>query len=72
MTVSYFRYKRLADRQASFQQYTDMEVAEREVAYRREYVQRLRSDLARRQTRPRRLSRQIKKHRLQVSPWRCR
>ena len=51
MTVSYFRYKRLADRQASFQQYTDMEVAEREVAYRREYVQRLRSDLARRQTR---------------------
>ena len=51
MTVSYFRYKRLADRQASFQQYTDMEVAERELAYRRAYVKRLRSDLARRQTR---------------------
>jgi len=51
MTVSYFRYKRLADRQASFQQYTDMEVAERELAYRRAYVKRLRSDLARRQAR---------------------
>ncbi len=51
MTVSYFRYKRLADRQASFQQYTDMEVAERELAYRRAYVKRLRSDLTRRQAR---------------------
>ena len=51
MTVSYFRYKRLADRQTSFQQYTDLEVAEREVAYRQAYVKRLRSDLARRQAR---------------------
>ena len=51
MTVSYCRYKRLADRQASFQQYTDMEVAERELAYRRAYVKRLRSDLTRRQAR---------------------
>ena len=53
MTVSYFRYKRLADRQASFQQYSEMEVAKREVVYRQAYVERVRSDLARRQTRNR-------------------
>ena len=53
MTVSFFRYKRLADRQQRFEQYSELEVKEREADYREAFVRRLRSDLDRRDTRNR-------------------
>jgi outer membrane protein TolC len=51
MAISYFRYTRMLERQTRFEQYSDLEVAEREVAYRQQYVARLQADLQRRQTR---------------------
>jgi outer membrane protein TolC len=51
MTISYFRYTRMLERQTRFEQYSDLEVAEREVTYRQQYVARLQADLQRRQTR---------------------
>ncbi|MBT4393703.1 MAG: TolC family protein, partial [Acidiferrobacteraceae bacterium] len=51
MAISYFRYTRMLERQTRFEQYSDLEVAEREVTYRQQYVARLQADLQRRQTR---------------------
>ncbi len=51
LTIDYFRYSRMAERRDRFEQYSDLEVAQREAAYRKAYVARHRADLERRQRR---------------------
>ncbi len=51
LAIDYFRYSRMAERRDRFEQYSDLEVAEQEVAYRKAYVARQRADLERRQRR---------------------
>ena len=51
LAIDYFRYSRMAERRDRFEQYSDLEVAEQEAAYRKAYVARQRADLERRQRR---------------------
>jgi len=51
LAIDYFRYSRMAERRDRFEQYSDLEVAEQEAAYRKTYVARQRADLERRQRR---------------------
>ena len=51
LAIDYFRYTRMAERRDRFEQYSDLEVAEQEAAYRKVYVARHRADLERRQRR---------------------
>ena len=51
LAIDYFRYARMAERRDRFEQYSDLEVAEQEAAYRKVYVARQRADLERRQRR---------------------
>ena len=51
LAIDYFRYSRMAERRDRFEQYSDLEVAKQEAAYRKAYVARHRADLERRQRR---------------------
>ena len=51
LAIAYFRYSRMAERRDRFEQYSDLEVAKQEAAYRKAYVARHRADLERRQRR---------------------
>jgi len=51
LAIDYFRYSRMAERRDRFGQYSDLEVAQQEAAYRKAYVARHRADLERRQRR---------------------
>jgi len=51
LAIDYFRYSRMAERRDRFGQYSDLEVAQGEAAYRKAYVVRHRADLERRQRR---------------------
>tara|TARA_B100001540_G_scaffold206110_1_gene181531 strand:+ start:105 stop:1430 length:1326 start_codon:yes stop_codon:yes gene_type:complete len=51
LAIEYFRYSRMAERRDRFEQYSDLEVAKQEAAYRKAYVARHRADLERRQRR---------------------
>jgi len=51
MALDYFRYSRTEERRDRFQEYSDLEVAEKEVLYRKSYALRHRADLERRQRR---------------------
>lgn len=51
LALDYFRYSRMEERRDRFQQYSDLEVAEKEVQYRRSFTARHRADLQRRQSR---------------------
>ncbi len=51
MALDYFRYSRMEERRDRFQEYSDLEVAEKEVLYRKSYALRHRADLERRQRR---------------------
>ena len=51
LAIDYFRYSRMAERRDRFGQYSELEVAQQEAAYRKAYVARHRADLERRQRR---------------------
>ena len=51
LAIEYFRYSRMAEGRDRFEQYSDLEVAKQEAAYRKAYVARHRADLERRQRR---------------------
>ena len=51
LAIAYFRYSRMAERRDRFEQFSDLEVAKQEAAYRKAYVARHRADLERRQRR---------------------
>lgn len=51
MALDYFRYARAEERRVRFQQYSELEVAEKEVFYRKSYAARQRAGLERRQRR---------------------
>ena len=51
LAIEYFRYSRMAERRDRFEQFSDLEVAKQEAAYRKAYVARHRADLERRQRR---------------------
>ncbi|MBT6658039.1 MAG: TolC family protein, partial [Proteobacteria bacterium] len=51
LALDYFRFSRMQERHERFEQYSELEVAEKEALYRKAYVNRHRADLERRLTR---------------------
>ena len=51
LALDYFRFSRMQERHERFEQFSELEVAEKEAIYRKAYVDRHRADLERRLTR---------------------